>query len=157
MRRLLALVRDLGRLSPDDPGALPAKVNPAVRPMRSHSPVMILINTLQVMRDADRFPSAPDYDYRYMLKDVISACMVATPLALVASFAVGVRAARSLEAEGKFSFLRAASLGALVGGGCLVLLGLLMLPEVFRPLPFAGALLCGATTATVFWAVWRRC
>ncbi|HET6486280.1 MAG TPA: AGE family epimerase/isomerase [Spirochaetia bacterium] len=52
-RRLMALIRDtLARPWPQ-PGSLEPKVNPETRSMRGHSMSMILINTLQVLREAD--------------------------------------------------------------------------------------------------------
>jgi N-acylglucosamine 2-epimerase len=57
-KRLLALVRDLAARPWNAPGALPPKVNPETRPQRGHSMSMILINTLQVLRDCD-FSTAP--------------------------------------------------------------------------------------------------
>jgi N-acylglucosamine 2-epimerase len=61
-KRILALVRGILSLPPGAPGALEPKVDPSVRPMRGHSMSMILINTLQVMRDADASPSPLPYD-----------------------------------------------------------------------------------------------
>ena len=61
-RQILALIQTLSARQWPEAGALEPKVNPSVRPMRGHSMAMILINTLQVLREADTV-SAPDaYD-----------------------------------------------------------------------------------------------
>ena len=57
-RQILALIQKTAARQWPEPGALEPKVNPGVRPMRGHSMTMILINTLQVLRDAD-FSSSP--------------------------------------------------------------------------------------------------
>jgi N-acylglucosamine 2-epimerase len=61
-KRTLALIQDLAARPAGSPGSLEAKVNPVTRPMRGHSASMILINTLQVMRDADGSPDPLPYD-----------------------------------------------------------------------------------------------
>lgn len=61
-RRILALVQDLNGRSWREPGSLEPKVNPRARPMRGHSMSMILINTLQVLRDADDSSAPLAYD-----------------------------------------------------------------------------------------------
>jgi N-acylglucosamine 2-epimerase len=61
-RQVLALIQRIAARQWPDPGALEPKVNPGVRPMRGLSMTMILINTLQVLRDADSSSSPLPYD-----------------------------------------------------------------------------------------------
>jgi N-acylglucosamine 2-epimerase len=61
-KRILELVLDLKDRPWNRPGALEPKVNPVTRPMRGHSMSMILINALQVMRDADDSTDPLPYD-----------------------------------------------------------------------------------------------
>jgi len=61
-RQILSLIQTLAGRPWTEPGALEPKVNPAVRPMRGHSMTMILINTLQVLRDADTSSTPLPYD-----------------------------------------------------------------------------------------------
>jgi N-acylglucosamine 2-epimerase len=61
-RRILAMVQELAGRPWNVPGALEPKVDPSTRPMRGHSMSMILINTLQVLREADDSSAPLPYD-----------------------------------------------------------------------------------------------
>jgi N-acylglucosamine 2-epimerase len=61
-RRTLALVQRLLAIPEGSPGGLEPKVNPGTRSLRGHSMSMILVNALQVLRDADTSPDPLPYD-----------------------------------------------------------------------------------------------
>ncbi len=74
-RRLLKLIQDTLARAWGEPGSLEPKVDAQTRPMRGHSMSMILINTLQVLREADPSVSyEPQIDsqinevFRYFVK-----------------------------------------------------------------------------------------
>jgi N-acylglucosamine 2-epimerase len=61
-RRTLALVQRILAAPAGSPGSLEPKVNPGTRPLRGHSISMILVNALQVLREADTSADPLPYD-----------------------------------------------------------------------------------------------
>ena len=61
-RQTFELVQRLLAAPAGSPGSLEPKVNPGTRRLRGHSMSMILVNALQVLRDADTSPNPLPYD-----------------------------------------------------------------------------------------------
>ncbi len=84
-RRTLALVQRLLAAPAGSPGSLEPKVNPGTRPLRGHSMSMILVNALQVLREADTSADPLPYDalidaqiaevFRYFVKPDLQALL----------------------------------------------------------------------------------
>jgi N-acylglucosamine 2-epimerase len=87
-RDLYALLRRVEATPWGEPGGLEPKIDPRTRPMRGHSMSMILINTLQVMRESDTSSAPLPYDalidaqigevFRYFVKPDLRALLETT-------------------------------------------------------------------------------